>query len=247
MDYPRGYTVAVSIDGKLWTEDVGKGIGDEPITEIEVDTSEPIQFIRITQTGHSPNKFWSIHELGIKGMSLREPPPVRLAQEFAKIPAAELAKQAREKGDAHRGAKIFFNQALSCVNCHEPKSGDRLGPDLASRREGVNDAYIVDSVLDPSKVIRKEFAQLKVLTADGLAINAFVVSETNDELILKEPAGGKIIKLPQDEVEFMKPSKVSAMPPGLINQLSDKGEFLDLIRFLMEINGGGSKRMAELR
>ena len=37
------------------------------------------------------------------------------------------------------------------------------------------------------------------------------------------------------------------MPPGLINQLSDKGEFLDLIRFLMEINGGGSKRMAELR
>lgn len=208
MDYPRGYTVAVSIDGKLWTEDVGKGIGDEPITEIEVDTSEPIQFIRITQTGHSPNKFWSIHELGIKGMSLREPPPVPLA---------------------------------------EPKSGDRLGPDLASRREGVNDAYIVDSVLDPSKVIRKEFAQLKVLTADGLAINAFVVSETNDELILKEPAGGKIIKLPQDEVEFMKPSKVSAMPPGLINQLSDKGEFLDLIRFLMEINGGGSKRMAELR
>lgn len=198
MDYPRGYTVAVSIDGKLWTEDVGKGIGDEPITEIEVDTSEPIQFIRITQTGHSPNKFWSIHELGIKGMSLREPPPVPLA-------------------------------------------------DLASRREGVNDAYIVDSVLDLSKVIRKEFAQLKVLTADGLAINAFVVSETNDELILKEPAGGKIIKLPQDEVEFMKPSKVSAMPPGLINQLSDKGEFLDLIRFLMEINGGGSKRMAELR
>ena len=118
MDYPRGYTVAVSIDGKLWTEDVGKGIGDEPITEIEVDTSEPIQFIRITQTGHSPNKFWSIHELGIKGMSLREPPPVPLA-------------------------------------------------DLASRREGVNDAYIVDSVLDPSKVIRKEFAQLKVLTAEA--------------------------------------------------------------------------------
>ena len=247
MDYPRGYTVAVSADGKSWTEGAGKGIGGDPVTEIEVDCPQPIQFIRITQTGHSPNKYWSIHELGIKGMSLREPPPAPLAQELAKIPASQLASEARDRGDAKRGAKIFFNQALSCAKCHQPDSGERLGPDLASKRDGVDDAFIVDSVLDPSKAIRKEFAQMKVLTADGLALSGFVIKETDDELVLKEPAGGKLITLSQDDVEFMTPSNVSAMPPGLVNQLNDKGEFLDLIRFLMEVNGRGAKRMAGLR
>ena len=247
MDYPRGFRVNVSTDGESWSEPVAEGIGDEPITEIEVDAPEPIQFIRITQTGASPNKYWSIHELGIKGLSLREPPPVPLAQELAKIPAAELAQQARANGDAKRGATIFFNQALSCAKCHQPTTGDRLGPDLASKRDGVDDAFIVDSVLNPSKVIRKEFLQSMVLTEDGLAISGFIVNETDDELILKEPAGGKIIKLDQDDVLAMKPSKVSAMPPGLVNQLSDKNEFLDLIRFLMDINDGGPKRLNELR
>ena len=85
-----------------------------------------------------------------------------------------------------------------------------------------------------------------VLTEDGLAITGFVVSETDDELVLREPAGGKIIKLDQDDVLAMKSAKVSAMPPGLINQLSDEGEFLDLIRFLMEINDN-KKRLGELR
>ena len=44
-------------------------------------------------------------------------------------PIEELAKLAREKGDAKRGAKIFFDPGLSCAKCHEPVSGDRLGPD----------------------------------------------------------------------------------------------------------------------
>lgn len=247
LDYPRGYNVKVSVDGKTWSDDVAKGTGDEPITEIEVDSPEPIRFIRINQTGRSPNKFWSIHELGIKGMSLREPPPVPLAQELAQRPADELAKLAREKGDARRGAAIFFNPALSCAKCHEPESGDRLGPDLASKRAGVTDAFLVHSVLDPSKEIRKEFQQFKVLTEEGLLIVGFVASETDDELVVREPAGGKLIKLAQDEVMFLKADTASAMPAGLINQLSDEGEFLDLIRYLMEINDGGRNRLEALK
>ena len=247
MDYPRGYTVKVSVDGKAWSDDVAKGVGDEPITEIEVDSPEPIRFIRITQTGHSPNKYWSIHELGIKGMSLREPPPAPLAQELAKRPAEELAKLARESGDVKRGAAIFFDAALSCAKCHEPDSGERLGPDLASKRDGVDGAFLVHSVLNPDKDIRKEFAQYKVLTEDGLLIVGFIVSDTDEELVLKEPAGGKLIKLDQDDVAASKAAEVSAMPPGLINQLSGEQEFFDLIRFLIEVNGKGRDHLNTLK
>jgi hypothetical protein len=37
------------------------------------------------------------------------------------------------------------------------------------------------------------------------------------------------------------------MPPGLANQLSDRAQFLDLLRFLMEVNAGGPTRMLELK
>ncbi|MEM7317273.1 MAG: discoidin domain-containing protein, partial [Planctomycetota bacterium] len=206
MDYPRGYSVQVSADGTTWSDEVAKGVGDDPVTEIEVDSPEPIRFIRITQTGRSPNKFWSIHELGIKGLSLREPPPVPLAQELSERPVSELTRLAREKGDSTRGAKIFFNPALSCAKCHEPDSGERLGPDLAAKRKGVDDAFIVHSVLDPSKDIRKEFKQFKVATEAGLLIVGFVINETDDVLVLREPAGGKIIELDQDDVLATKPA-----------------------------------------
>ena len=247
LDYPRGYTVKVSVDGETWSDDVAKGTGDEPITEIEVDSADPIRFIRITQTGQSPNKFWSIHELGIKGLSLREPPPVPLAQELAERSVSELANLARKRGDAKRGARLFFDQNLSCAKCHEPDTAERLGPDLAMKREGVDTAFLVHSVLEPSKDIRKEFRQFKVLTEEGLIIVGFIGNETDDELIIREPAGGKIIKIAQDDVVVVKPADVSAMPPGLVNQLTDEREFLDLVRFLIEINRDGRDRLEELR
>ncbi len=247
MDYPRGYVVTVSTDGSEWSDPVAIGLGDGPVTEIEVDCPEPIQHIRITQTGFSTNKYWSIHELTIKGLSLRDPPPVALAEQLAKVDSAQLAREARTKGDATRGALLFFNQALSCAKCHAPTSGDRLGPDVAAKRDGVSDPFLVDSILNPSKEIRKEFAQMVVLTEDGLAITGFIVKETDDELVLREPAGGKLITLAQDDVAAMKPAKTSAMPAGLVNQLSNRQQFLDLTRFLMEVNERGADHMEKLK
>ncbi|WP_246146441.1 DUF7133 domain-containing protein [Rubripirellula lacrimiformis] len=245
-DYPRGYTVSVSSDGKTWSEPVAKGTGDAPMLEIEIDSAAPIQHIRIDQTGTSSNKYWSIHELAIKGVSLRDPLPVALSQQLSTETASALAGEAKQKGDAVRGAKWFYNQSLSCAKCHDPISGDRLGPDLASKRDNVNDEFIVDSILDPSKSIRKEFAQMMVLTADGVALTGFFVSEDDDQYILREPAGGKLIKIPQDDIEAMKPAATSAMPAGLVNQLTDRDQFLDLVRFLIEVNDRPG-RLTELK
>ncbi|MBT5019219.1 MAG: hypothetical protein HON04_10790 [Planctomicrobium sp.] len=62
------------------------------------------------------------------------------------------------------------------------------------------------------------------------------MSENDKELVLREPAGGKEIHLPQDEIGARKKSETSAMPAGLVNQLQDRSQFLDLVRFLLEIN-----------
>ena len=71
-DYPRGYNVEVSMDGKSWSKPVVTGKGDNPVTDIEFSPIEA-KHIRINQTGSVAGLFWSIHELDIFRAALQQP------------------------------------------------------------------------------------------------------------------------------------------------------------------------------
>ena len=40
---------------------------------------------------------------------------------------------------------------------------------------------------------------------------------------------------------------ISTMPAGLAGTLADRGEFLDLARFVLDVNKGGQKTLNELK
>jgi hypothetical protein len=63
-DYPRGYKVELSNDGRVWEKSVAEGKGRDSVTEI-IFPAAKAKFIRITQTGAVNGLFWSIHELDI--------------------------------------------------------------------------------------------------------------------------------------------------------------------------------------
>ncbi len=63
-DFPRGYKVELSSDGQSWGKPVATGEGKSALTEIKFAAAKT-KFIRITQTGSAPGKFWSIHELDV--------------------------------------------------------------------------------------------------------------------------------------------------------------------------------------
>jgi len=63
-DYPRGYKVELSNDGKTWQRVVAEGRGTRALTDIFFPPAEG-KFIRITQTGSVDGLFWSIHELSV--------------------------------------------------------------------------------------------------------------------------------------------------------------------------------------
>jgi mono/diheme cytochrome c family protein len=63
-DYPRGYTVELSGDGKTWAKPIATGEGNSALTEIKFPVAKT-KFIRITQTGTVKGLFWSIHELDL--------------------------------------------------------------------------------------------------------------------------------------------------------------------------------------
>jgi putative heme-binding domain-containing protein len=237
------------VDGKEWGEPVARGRGDLPITQIELNAPQPVAHIRITQTGRSPNKYWSIHELTIKGLSPQAAAQaaLSLSQRLAAESPVVLAQQARQQGNAARGAALFFNPTQSCAKCHEPGSGNRLGPDLSSKREGVSDVFLVDSVLRPSQHIRKGFEPLVVVTLDGLIVTGFPIADDADKLVLREPAAGKELSIDKEDIEETRKGVTSLMPAGLANQLGDRKQFLDLVRFLMEIHAEGPSRLVELK
>ena len=60
-DYPRGYRVELSPDGKAWAK-ATEGWGSATPTEIIFSGPKKGRFIRITQTVSDPN-VWSIAEL----------------------------------------------------------------------------------------------------------------------------------------------------------------------------------------
>src|SRR5947207_11335482 len=90
--------------------------------------------------------------------------PPTLQQQLASEPVAELARAAREKGDAARGAVLFFQPFLTCARCHDPETGTQLGPDIAKVGKDGTAEYLIESVLLPSKVVKKGYETVVVAT-----------------------------------------------------------------------------------
>ncbi|MFO0806820.1 MAG: heme-binding protein, partial [Gemmataceae bacterium] len=115
--------------------------------------------------------------------SAAEPP---LQSQLASEPVADLAKASRERGDAGRGAVLFFQPFLSCAKCHD---GDaQLGPDIAKAGKEATAEHLVESVLFPSKVVKKGFETIVVTTKDERTITGLLVGETGETLTMLDPA-----------------------------------------------------------
>ena len=72
-----------------------------------------------------------------------------------------LARIARQRGDPRRGAIVFYTSAAACVNCHlSDEDRSPLGPDL-SRLGELSDTHIIESLIDPSKSIRKGYETIR--------------------------------------------------------------------------------------
>ena len=69
-DYPRGYEVQASLDGKKWSKPLSKGAGRHPLTDI-IFPSTQAKYLKIMQTGSAPSLYWSIHEMQIYGKPIK--------------------------------------------------------------------------------------------------------------------------------------------------------------------------------
>src|SRR5262249_60117935 len=103
-----------------------------------------------------------------------------LEQQLLREGPASLAKAARAQGDPDRGALLFYQPQLSCTKCHAcgGKDGESpLGPDLARPEPGATAEHVVESVLAPSKAIRKGYESVVVTRTNGTSVTGLLAEE----------------------------------------------------------------------
>lgn len=162
--------------------------------------------------------------------------------------AALLAQRAVDQGDAARGAIVFFHASMSCGRCHATQAtqSNQLGPMLAQADARLTNEAIVESILEPSKTIRPGYETVQLLMHSGQVHIGLLVERQAERTLIRD-AQGMVVEVSSTEIEKFGKSSQSLMPAGQVNQLSSQQQFLDLVKYLIEIRDGGVARARQLQ
>ena len=130
-----------------------------------------------------------------------------------------------------RGKEIF--SSVQCLQCHHfGNGGGNFGPDLSAVGSRFNRHDLLESIIDPSKIISEQYASNLFTTKQGETVMGLIVGENNDTYtVLTDPIAGAKKTFGKGAVASRQISPVSLMPPGLLSTLS-KEEILDLLAYL---------------
>lgn len=166
----------------------------------------------------------------------------------AELPSA-LASAARSEGDPVKGAFLFHRSSLTCAACHSVSDEvNTRGPNLAKLDKSVTDEALVEALLEPSKTIAKGYATVVVHTVDGRVVTGLPVEETAEHLVLRDAAQpDQTVRFEKNDIEERHETNQSIMPAGQVNLLGNRRQFLNLVRYLIELRDGGEPRARQLQ
>jgi putative heme-binding domain-containing protein len=141
-----------------------------------------------------------------------------------------------EKGMQDRNfenGRNLFGEA-KCFACHRfNNEGGSAGPDLTmvSGRFGARD--LLESIIEPSKVVSDQYQAIVVTTTDGKVVTGRIVNMHGDRLHINvdmlDP--NNLVNVDANKIDSIVPSKISMMPDGLIDTLT-QSDVLDLVGYL---------------
>lgn len=204
--------------------------------------------------GHNSfNKFMvNIRAEGIKSMSDAERTALRTAIDNVPQPASpKFTSKERpfvkkwgidelvpdiEKGlsgrDFDRGRNLFGE--TKCFACHRfNNEGGGTGPDLTQVIGRFGPRDLLESIIDPNKVISDQYAAIDVMTTDGRRLSGRIVNLSGDTISINTDMldPNKNVGVNRNLIDTIGPSKISMMPAGLIDTLT-RDEILDLVAYL---------------
>lgn len=137
-------------------------------------------------------------------------------------------------GNVDRGRDAFFLATFQCGTCHTVKGkGGQVGPDLSEVAKRLSRTQILESIVEPSKVIDAKFVTYVVETSAGQLHQGLLLDRNDRELILRQ-VGNKDLKIPAADVVAVQTQKTSLMPDQLLRDASPQ-QAADLLAFLMSL------------
>jgi len=129
------------------------------------------------------------------------------------------------------GREVFT--AAGCIACHRyANEGGAVGPDLNAVAYKLGARDMVESIIEPSKVIADQFQNTIVELTNGETRVGRIVKKSKEKIAISiNPFGGDREEITRSSIRSMKPSPVSPMPPGLLNRFT-QDEILDLLAYL---------------
>lgn len=137
-------------------------------------------------------------------------------------------------GDAKAGESLFFDtaSAASCMACHRIRGkGGAVGPDLTGIAGRQPAEFIVESILEPNKVIASGFEPVEIVLVDGENISGVKKAEDARSVTVDDGMRARII--PKGKIKSMEVGASSNMPDNY-RELLQARNFLDLLAYLLE-------------
>jgi putative heme-binding domain-containing protein len=153
--------------------------------------------------------------------------------EWAAAFVQEALADARNQGDARRGAGVFNAATSGCTACHKvADSGGAVGPELTRIAACLTPEEIVESVYWPSRTVKPEYRAFTFTLTDSRVLHGVVKQESPAAVVVVDAAGKRHVVAPADveertEVGSLMPANVfTALPPD---------QRRDLVRYLLEL------------
>src|SRR5258706_14680490 len=92
--------------------------------------------------------------------------------------------------------------------------------------------HILESILEPSKVISEQYAATDFTLKDGDIVSGRILEENDARyIVLVNPLANVRTEVKKSDVAKRAPAKLSTMPEGLVNVLT-KDEILDMLAYI---------------
>ncbi|MDA1049462.1 MAG: PQQ-dependent sugar dehydrogenase [Planctomycetota bacterium] len=137
--------------------------------------------------------------------------------------------------DPVRGKQVFFETAgVSCKNCHRiHKEGKEVGPELTAIGKKLTPAQLLESILEPSKLIDPKYVTYLAEIDDGRLLTGLLVHRDDNEVVLKD-AEDKLIRISTSKIEQLVPQRQSLMPELLLRDMTAQ-QVADLLSYLSSL------------
>jgi putative heme-binding domain-containing protein len=144
------------------------------------------------------------------------------------LPAVRTLAQPRS---IENGREVFT--AAACIACHRyANEGGVIGPDLTAVAYKLGAREMLESLIEPSKVISDQFQNTIVELTNGETRTGRIIEHGKDRIAISiNPVGGDREVIPKASIRTLKPSPLSPMPPGLLNMFT-QDDILDLLAYL---------------